>query len=115
MTLDLDKIALSSTTSALRNFASDEFTVSVSGNIAVSGTGTWSGSTNFARSGSLVRLYVKQGTAPVGVGVDYTAGDLLPCPPYGSYGFSPFLWVACSVAGSPAVSKIDLACKVQFT
>ena len=115
MPLNLDKMAMASSTSALRNFASDEFSISVSGVIAVSGSGTWSGSVPFARSTSLVRLYLKQTPVPSGIAVDYTAADLLPCPPYGSFGMSPFVWVGCSVAGSPGVTSVDADFKVQFT
>jgi hypothetical protein len=114
MPLDLDRIALSSTTAALRNSASGEFTVTLSGTLGAGVTTSYSGSASLSRSTSLVRLYVKQSTVPAGT-ADYTSNDLLPCPPYGAYGYSPQMWVGCSVAGSPSVTEIDVYFKVQFT
>src|SRR5687767_13340760 len=115
MPLDLDKIVLSSTTAALRNFTSGEFTISISGTIGAGVTSSWSGSTSFTRSNSLTRLYVKQSIVPAGGLADYTSNDLLPCPPYGAYGFVPQMWIACSVAGDPSITEIDVYFKIQST
>lgn len=114
MSVDLDNIALSSTTAALRNFGSGIFTVTVSGNIGAGLSGTWLGSTTFARTNSQVRVNVQQSTVPA-AGPDYTASELLPCPSYGSFGFEPLIFVGCSVAGDPSVTSVDAAFNILST
>lgn len=112
---NLDKLTLYTPIPALQNSASGSFTITVSGVLAPSTPTNYRGSTTFSRKNSVVRLYLSQNVTPVDAFTDYSAGALLPSPPYGSQSDSPLLNVKCSVTGSPSVTSIAVSVSTQFT
>jgi hypothetical protein len=101
--IDYDKIALISSLPSFRNANSGSFTVSIAGNVGVGATVTWSGSVAFTASSRMVRYSMQQDVVPAVAA--YTSSDRVPIAQMvGGSNFTPY--VACSVAGVPAVTEI---------